>query len=218
MTSSIDSLTGMPMPALASSQGVGARPDPAASAAAQAGATTEGGGFHKLMHLQQRGRELEAKLQAASADTTAGDPSAAAGAQQAASTRDQFRALRELVGDAPGGNARRALAAMVTRLETGGSMQPGDRARIQLAIAADQQQVDLPGALRARAAILSIEDALSKISQQAQDPTLTQDPARMASFQQQGANARAQVGQLEQLIRSGTLDQRSIDAVLAARR
>jgi hypothetical protein len=232
MTSSVDSLTGMPLPALVSSPSVATRPNASSAAAAAAagsaddtgavtsttaGTTAGAGGmsFDKLMHLQSRGRALEVKLQPQTSGA-AGDPAVHARHAQADATREQFHALRELVGDAPGGNARRAFAAIVERLESGGSLQPGDRARIRLAIAADQHKVDLKAAMRAKSAILSFEDAIDKISSQAADPTLVQDPARLAIFQAQGKHQRDGMLQLEQLIQSGTLDQHSIDEAFKA--
>lgn len=207
MTSSVDSLTGMPMPALGAAN-VAVRPNAAASAAASA---TEGGGFHKLMHLQQRGRTLEAKLQQQASGASAQDPAATAQAQQQAFYAKEFQSIRELVGPTPGGNARRALAAILERLEGGGELKGSDRARIKLAIAADQKQVDLAGALRMRAAILSVDDATSKLSTQTEDPTLLQDPARLAQFRQQMQHRGEELKRLEQLIAAGTFDQASID-------
>jgi hypothetical protein len=183
MTSSIDSLTGMPMPALGAA--AAARPNAAAGAAAD-GTEGSGGasGFERLMHLQQRGRELEAKLAKDAAGASASDPAATALAKQKQFYAKEFQALRELVGPTPGGNARRALAAIVERMEGGGALKPTDRARIRLAIAADEKRVDLSGANAFRHAILAIDSSGDASAAEAQDPTMLQDPARLAKFQE----------------------------------
>lgn len=207
MTSSIDSLTGMPMPALAAPNAT-AQPNVAAAAAT---AGSGSGGFERLMRLQQRGRELEAKLTKDAAGASPSDPAATAIADQQQLSAKRFKELRELVGPSPGGNARRALAAVIERMEAGGELKTTDRARIRLAIAADERQVDLAGAMRMRAAIVSLDEAMTKTSELTKDPTLVQDAARHTQFQAQIRRRNEELQALETLIASGKFDQASID-------
>jgi hypothetical protein len=215
MTSSIDSLTGMPMPAIASTQGVGARPNLSAANASESNAA-EGGGFHKLMHLQQRGRTLEEQLKRDAAAAPATDPAAKAKAAQTKFTATEFQKLRELVGPNPGGNARRALAALLERLEGGGELKSTDRARVRLAIAADEQRVDLAGANAFREAILAIDRAAEKSSAIASDPMVAQDPDRLADFQARNRGIQNATERLIEMTGAAHLDHHAAHAIASS--
>lgn len=164
---------------------------------------TQGGDFSRLMNLQGRGRELEAKLakQASGASNT--DPAAVARAAEAKFTAGGLKELRELVGPNPKGNARRALAAIVARLEGGGKLQATDQSRINLALAADAKRVDLAGAIRIRDMIVGIDKATEAIASQTQDPKLVHDPARMAQFQQQMGYQQQMAESLQGILSGG---------------
>lgn len=185
----------MTTPAVAGTTGghVGARP------IASSGATaTQATGFSNLMNLQGRGRELEQKLAAQAATVNAQDPAANAQGVQAKFLSGEVKTLRELVGPAPGGNARRALAAILQRLEAGGEFKGTDRTRIRLAIAADDKRVDLAGANAYRHAILEVDKAVAASDRMLQDPTMLQDRERMATFQQHNRELQQLIGQLQQ--------------------
>lgn len=168
---------------------------------------TQGGDFSRLMNLQGRGRALEAKLaKQGSAVTGGGDPAATAMAQQSTFYAGELKHLRELVGSAPGGNARRALAAIVERLEGGGQLQPTDRARIKLAIAADDKRVDLSGANAYRHAILELDKGFKINDEALKDPSLVQDPARLAQFQQVNRDRQQVLEKLMQALGASKLD------------
>ncbi|MCW2922515.1 MAG: hypothetical protein JWL76_2389 [Thermoleophilia bacterium] len=187
---------------------VGARP----AASAGAGAT-HGESFSRLMHLQGRGRELEAKLAKQATSASSSDPAAMASAEQAKFNAGELKAIRELVGPAPAGNARRALAAILERLEGGGQFKPTDRARIRLAIAADEQRVDLPGANSFRSAILSLDSFFDASVEQSSDPSLIQDPARLAILKDQNAKAQQRLGELMHALGSTKLDPAAARAI-----
>jgi hypothetical protein len=67
-----------------------------------------------------------------------------------------------------------------------------------------------------RAAILSLDDATDKLAAQTDDPTLVQDPARLAQFRAQMQHRGEELKRLEQLIAAGTFDQQSIDGAFRA--
>lgn len=185
----------MTIPGVAGTTGGNVGVRPIASPAATA---TQGTGFSHLMNLQGRGRELEQKLAGQSTMANDGDPAATARAEQARFMSGEVKALRELVGPAPGGNARRALAAVVQRLEAGGEFQGTDRTRIRLAIAADDKRVDMAGANAYRHAILELDKAFAASDSKLENPTMLQDPARMESFQQHNRELQQLIGQLQQ--------------------
>ncbi len=194
----------MTTPVVAGTTGgnVGVRPVASSSAT-----TTQGTGFSHLMNLQGRGRELEQKLAAQTATADAQDPAAMATADQATFMSGEVMALRELVGPAPGGNARRALAAILQRLEAGGEFQVTDRTRIRLAIAADEKRVGLAGANAYRHAILEVDRAVAASDRKLEDPTMLQDRERMATFQQHNRELQQLIGQLQQGIDAPRVDE-----------
>jgi len=217
MTSSIDSLTGMPMPAIAAATAA-IQPNASTGVPAAATAGTEGAassGFERLMRLQQRGRELEAKLTRQASGGGAGDPAATATAEQSKFYAKAFKELRELVGPTPGGNARRALAAVVERMEAGGELKPTDRARIRLAIAADEKRVDLPGANAYRHAIIELDRIGEATTAETRDPTMVQDTDRLSSFQERMRAIEDLGRQLLELTAAERLDPAAAHAIAA---
>ncbi len=185
----------MTTPAVAGTTAGNTGARPIASSAATA---TQGTGFSHLMNLQGRGRELERKLASQATSANSQDPAVTAKAEQAKFMSGEVKALRELVGPSPGGNARRALAAILQRLEAGGEFQGTDRTRLRLAIAADEWRVDLAGANAYRHAILELDKAFAASDATLQDPTMLQDSTRMGSFQQRNRELQQLIGQLQQ--------------------
>ncbi|MCW2928221.1 MAG: hypothetical protein JWM86_2189 [Thermoleophilia bacterium] len=172
--------------------------------------------FGQLMNLQGRGRALEAKLAASATGADRSDPAKLALAQESKGQAAQLHELRGMVGAAPGSNARRMLASMLARLEGGGSLNSGDRARLKLAIAADEHRVDLAGARKVAATIASLEAAGDSVASQAKDPSLIQDPARLAIFKQQMSYVTGAVEKLEQMLVSGRVDPKLVMKLASA--
>lgn len=217
MTSGLDGLGAAALPNLTTLPSVANAPALGSAKSKQA-PRTGGGSFDHLLKLQDRGRKLETELQSRASKVASGDPAATAQAQQAAFYAKELKEIRELVGPAPGGNARRALAAIVTRLEGGGELKPTDKARIRLAIAADEKRVDLAGATRIRDVVLGLDAASEAIAKQASDPTLVQDPARVAIFKQQNRQQQDMRDSLVQLLGgTGPVDVRAATRVVEDR-
>ena len=221
MTSGLDGLGTASLPNLTTLPSVANAPALGQAAAARTGGTGAGG-FDRLMNLQSRGRALEAKLAKQAAAAGSADPASTARGQQASTNAKQLGELRALVGPNPKGNARRALAAIIARLEGGGEVKGTDRLRIRLAIAADERRVTLPDALRIRDLIMSIDTNTDAIAKQADDPTLVQDPARVAIFKQQMGYQHDGVTALDDALGASKVTaavaQRALDAAIMPKR
>lgn len=193
MNSPIDSLTGMPLPAMSASA-------TAASTRPNARGAAPAGDFDRLMGLQQRAQDMSRKAREASSKPDAQDPAREAARQQQLHHADELDRLRELVGPNPGSNTRHAFAAILDR---GSPAQPRDVATIRLAQAADAGRIPPAAGTQLRATIAALAGAMEALGSAAADPQLVQDPARVAQHRERMRSTHAAFEELTKLLGSG---------------
>jgi hypothetical protein len=204
MTSSISGTTSLPQVASSSTT---ARPNEVA-------ASGTGGDFTRLMHLQERARDLEQQIRSKVPKGSTGDPARDAVNQQQLAQANQLEQLRTLVGPTPGSHARHAFAAVLQQ----GPIKPSDLARVRLAIAVDAGAVTPAAAPSVSSAIARLDAASDTVSATASDPTLTQDPARLTQFQQRMHAVNVAMQSLDAAIAGGRIDAATATRLDAAAR
>lgn len=202
----LDPLSMTSMPTTAPAGAIAARaPRPAAPASVAGHAAHTD--FSALMGLQRRGREAVAKLRRQAGDAPAGDPAAVAVSQQRRHAAAQLEQLLERAGSAPGSNARHALARILQSVEQGRLVSGGDSLRMRLAQAADDRRVAPAHGAALRDVIAAIDSAGESTSALANDPTLVQDPSRLATFNARMGAIRDAAKALDTLLASGELSE-----------
>jgi hypothetical protein len=195
----------------------------AASAAAAPRADVDvpaGGDFSALMNLQGRTRALVAKLTAQMTqlrDAT-GDPAKQAQAQQLQLEIKRLQELSSTAGVNPKSNSRHALAWAIQTVEGGGALTAAHGLRFKLAQRADQGDVKPADGAVLRRAIEAVTKAQDATAAASQDPTLVQDPSRLATFQQRMKAIQDAMDALGTRIGSGQLDGATIGRLDAAAR
>jgi hypothetical protein len=180
----------------------------------------KGGDFSALIGLQRRTRELAA---AAKAPDPAGSAAAANPADHAAATSkrvsvEKLEQLATAAGPNPGSRTRHALALAVMSVEKTGSLSFVDAQNVRLAISADAGRVK-PEALREiRTTVQRIGAAMDRATEAAQDPTLVQDPDRIATFQQRMKSMTDAARALDTFLAGAAQDPRTIEALRSAGR
>jgi hypothetical protein len=175
-----------------------------------------GGDFTALIGLQQRTRELAAAAKAPAA--TGGDPAAQASSAMRRGAVDKLEELASAAGPSPGSRTRHALAIAVLSVEKTGSLSFVDAQNVRLAISADAGRTNPESLQGLRTTIQRIGAAMDRTSAAAQDPTLTQDPDRLATFQQRMKSMTDAARSLDTFLAGATQDPRTIEALQAAGR